>query len=200
MLTRAAFLATGSPTTRPVMKGVFVRETILCDVIPPPPNNANANPPELSPTLSTRQVVEALTEAKGTACAACHVNFINPIGFATENFDALGRLRAEQRLFTDQGVEAGKATIDTRSVPQIVPGDPAESKGAADLMRLITASGKAHACFAQQYFRFTFGRWEQTAADGCTLERLRQQAGRGGSLQAVFKEAALTPAFQQRRF
>ncbi|HZH02826.1 MAG TPA: DUF1592 domain-containing protein, partial [Myxococcaceae bacterium] len=39
LLTRAAFLATGLPTTRPIMKGVFLRTNILCDNILVPPNN-----------------------------------------------------------------------------------------------------------------------------------------------------------------
>jgi hypothetical protein len=47
LLTRALFLSTGSPNTRPIMKGVFIRKNILCDSIPPPPPGANAKPPDL---------------------------------------------------------------------------------------------------------------------------------------------------------
>jgi hypothetical protein len=198
LLTRAAQLATGSANTRPIMKGVFVRENILCDEIPPPPDNAAANAPDLDSKLSTRQVVERITEMAGTACIACHGQLINPIGYATENFDALGRVRMDQRLFDDKGVEVGRAALDTRSVPQIVSGDMTASKGAADLVNLIISSGKAHACFARHYFRFTFARWEDLAADGCVLERLRQLLVKKGPLADVLREVALTPEFQQR--
>src|SRR5204863_7191645 len=81
LFTRAAFLATGSPNTRPVMKGVFLRRNVLCDDVPPPPANAmnGANVQDLDPKLSTRQVVERLTEAPGSACAACHAELLNPL-------------------------------------------------------------------------------------------------------------------------
>jgi hypothetical protein len=198
LFTRAAFLATGSPTTRPVMKGVFIRTNVLCDAIPPPPDNAMANVPELDPRLSTRQVVEGITQAPGSACAACHASFINPIGFATENFDALGRVRASQPLFDDTGAEIGRAPVDTRTVPQILPGDERPSAGAGDLMRLIAESGKAQACFARHYLRFSFARWEDLDADGCVLERLRQLLMRKAPLGEVMREIALAPEFQQR--
>jgi hypothetical protein len=198
LFTRAAFLATGSPTTRPVMKGVFLRHNVLCDDIPPPPDNAMANLPELDPRLSTRQVVEAITEAPGSACAACHARFINPVGFATENFDALGRLRTSQPLFDDKGMEIARVPVDTRTVPQIVGGDLTPSAGAADLMRLVVDSGKAQACFARHYFRFSFGRWEDLASDGCVLERLRGVLVRKAPLAEVLREVALAPEFQQR--
>src|SRR5690606_9357832 len=79
LITRAAFVATGSASTRPIMKGVFLRKALLCDPIDPPPAEAAANPPELSEDLTTRQVVEELT---GTgSCSGCHTVMINPLGF-----------------------------------------------------------------------------------------------------------------------
>jgi len=200
LLTRAAFLASGSANTRPVMKGVFTRQTILCDAIPPPPDNAAATAPDLDPRLSTRQVVERITEMSGTACHACHATVINPLGFATEGFDALGRVRSEQRLFDDAGKEIGKVPVDTRVTPQVVSGDQAMASGPADLMRLIAASGKAHACFTRHWFRFTFSRWEDLQADGCLLERLRKLLVKHAHLSEVLREIALAPEFQQRSF
>ena len=65
-------------------------------------------------------------------------------------------------------------------------------------MRLMAESGKAHACFARQYFRFTFGRWEDVGADGCVLERLRLVLARKAPLTELLREIALSPEFQQR--
>ncbi|MCG8556443.1 MAG: DUF1592 domain-containing protein [Proteobacteria bacterium] len=197
ILTRAAFLATGSATTRPIKKGVFIRTNILCDPLPPPPGNVARNAPELSDTHSTRQVVEALTGQPGTQCAGCHRRHINPLGFATENFDALGRWRKAQPLFNTEGVQVGTAPIDTRSVPFVVRGDKTPASGSADLMQLIVKSGKAHSCLVRQYFRFTFGRWENLKRDGCALDQLWRALARGGSLQAMLKQAALTPEFRR---
>jgi hypothetical protein len=198
LLSRAAFLATGSPNTRPVMKGLFIRRYVLCDTIPPPPNNAAANTPELSDDLSTRQVVEELTEQPGSVCAGCHVTQINPMGFATENFDSLGRLRSEQTLFSADGSVTGSVAVDTTSVPQVVPGDATAVSDATGLMRLIVDSGKAPACLARQYFRFSYGRFEDPVSDGCALAQLHGALVDGGNLADMLREVALTPEFQSR--
>ncbi len=200
LFTRALFLTTGSANTRPIRKGVFLRQQVLCDVIPPPPAGANANVPDLRPDMTTREVVEELTEAPGTACAGCHSTLINPLGFATENFDALGRLRSEQALFDDEGSKLGSKAVDTSSVPQVILGDTTETQGAEDLMRLIANSGKAEACLARNYFRFTFARWEDAKRDGCTLEAMRETLAAGGSLRELLKATVLDPAFRRRAF
>src|SRR6185436_9585692 len=142
LLTRALFLSTGTANTRPIMKGVFVRTNVLCDTIPPPPPGANAKPPELGPNMTTRESVEAITEMPKTTCAGCHANLINPLGYATEDFDALGRFRSAQRLFDGSGAETGTKPIDTRVVPQVNLGDQTPAATPAELMSLVAASGK----------------------------------------------------------
>ncbi len=199
LITRAAFLATGSANTRPVMKGVFLRKALLCDEIPPPPPGADNNPPQLSDTLSTREVVEELTGSG--VCAGCHATLINALGFATENFDSLGRLRAEQPLFDDMsGDQMGTAVIDTTTVPSVDDGDQTVSTGAPDLMNLIVQSEKPGACFARQYFRFTFGRMESIDKDACVLADVKKALDDGESLATVLRTVALSSAFRQRTF
>ena len=180
------------------MKGVFIRKFVLCDTIPDPPMNASNTPIDTS-NKDTRQAVEAITEQDGSGCAVCHKNLINPLGFATENFDALGRVRANEPLFDSSGNITQEIPIDTQSLPQIQPGDTATSSGAADLVNLIAASGKAQACFARNYFRFTFRRLDDTTADGCALERIRRKI-MTGTLQDAFRDLALAPEFQSRNF
>ncbi|MEA2700565.1 MAG: hypothetical protein QOI66_4836, partial [Myxococcales bacterium] len=211
LLTRALFLTSGSANTRPIHKGAFLRRRILCDDLPPPPPGVSAVPPQLSPQMTTREVVEQLTEAPGTVCVGCHGAVINALGFATENFDALGRSRMAQRLFDAAGNEVGQRPVDTHSIPAVTSGDTTASSGAGDLGRLILESGKAEACLARNYFRFTFARWEDVTTDGCTLEDLRVRldsagggnggnAGKGGTLGALLKEVALSPQFRRRAF
>jgi hypothetical protein len=183
------------------MKGVYLRKALLCDEIPPPPANAANKKPELSPTASTREVVEQLTEQPGTQCAGCHATRINPLGFATENFDALGRVRSSQTLYDpDTGAVVGDAPIDTTSVPRVKDGDETPSSGAADLSRLMLESGKPHACFVRQYFRFTFGRAEALDTDGCSLAEMHKGVLEGQSLREVLRNVALTDAFKTRSF
>jgi hypothetical protein len=200
LLGRAALLATGTAMTRPIMRGVFMRRNLLCDEIPPPPDNAAATPPVLSPTLTTRQVVEQLTQAEGTACAGCHGAYINPLGFALEGFDALGRIRTEQPMFDAGGALVGSLPVDTSTVPRVRPSEREPSTGPTDLVRQMLASGKPQACVARHYFRFTFGRWEDEAADGCVLESLRASLVESGNFAQMLRDAVITDAFRERTF
>ena len=199
LLTRAAYLATGSANTRPIMKGVFIRKALLCDEIPAPPPNAAANPPQFSNTLSTRQVVEQLTG--DGSCASCHKATINPLGFATENFDSLGRLRQEQTLLDPQtGMVVGSAPVDTTSVPRIEITDETVSQGAEDLMKMIADSPKPYACFARQYFRYTFGRMEDSKRDGCALSEMKLALDASKPMSEVLVAIAQSAAFRSRSF
>jgi hypothetical protein len=65
---------------------------------------------------------------------------------------------------------------------------------------LILESGKAEACLARNYFRFSFARWDDVTTDGCTLEDLRQRLDNGGTLSSLLKEVALSPQFRRRAF
>jgi hypothetical protein len=197
-LTRAAFLTSGMVTTRPIMKGVFIRKYVLCDQIPDPPMNASNTPIDTT-TKDTRQAVEAITEQAGTSCIACHKPLINPLGFATENFDALGRVRTVEPLFDAMGNVTASIPVDTSTVPAVSGGDATPARNAADLVHLVDASAKAHACFARNYFRFTFRRLEDVAQDGCSLERIRLNL-MSGNLKDAFRDVALTDEFKSRNF
>ncbi len=197
LLTRAAFLTTGTANTRPIMKGVFIRTTLLCDNIPPPPQDGMAVAINLSPTLSTRQVVEEITE-KETRCSGCHQSQINPLGFASENFDSLGRLRSTQTLFDMAGNVVGQAPVNTRTVPRL-GGDARESSGIVELSQWLADSGRVESCFAQRWFRFTFRRVESTTGDHALIEVLANAAREGGPLGDMLKASALRPEFKRRR-
>lgn len=198
LIARAALLASGSPNTRPIMKGVFIRKALLCDPIPPPPDNANASALEVSEHATTREVVEALTERPGSDCAGCHATFINPLGFATEAFDALGRARSAQVLFDAEGNVTAIRDVDTTSVPRISLQDTSRSTGAADLSAMLADSGRVHACFARHYVQWTFGRTEDTERDGCMLRSLNAALMDGQPLADALRQIALSDAFKTR--
>jgi hypothetical protein len=199
LLTRALFLSTGTPNTRPIMKGIFIRKYVLCDTIPPPPPGANAKPPELQPGMTTRETVEELTQMAGTVCAGCHAPLINPLGFATESFDSLGRYRSEQRFFDAAGNPAGSKPVSTSGVPHVTEADTPIT-GAADLMQQIVASGKVESCLSRNFFRYTFARWEDLASDGCALESMRKSLENGGSIVDLVVAATIDGSFRQRAF
>ncbi len=196
LMARAAFLATGTANTRPIIKGVFLTK-LMCQAIAPPPDNAAASTIALSHEMSTRQVVEALTEQEGSACIVCH-KVMNARGFLTEGFDALGRIRAAQTLFDDMGNVLGEAAIDTHAVPTIEPGDAAELSSAPELAQALAASDKVDPCFARHYLRFALGRLEDVAADACVLESLTEALRAGSSLMDVWVSLAFTETFRTR--
>jgi uncharacterized protein DUF1592/uncharacterized protein DUF1588/uncharacterized protein DUF1585/uncharacterized protein DUF1587/uncharacterized protein DUF1595/cytochrome c len=81
--------------TSPVLRGKWVRETLLGSPPPPPPPNV----PQLDErkAAATAQSIRELLEQhrENATCAACH-NSIDPIGFGLENYDLLGRWRTEE--------------------------------------------------------------------------------------------------------
>jgi hypothetical protein len=79
--------------TSPVLRGKWVLENLLASAPPPPP----ANVPSLSTDGTERDkpltLREAMTRHRASpACASCHAR-MDPIGFAMENFDAVGKWR-----------------------------------------------------------------------------------------------------------
>jgi hypothetical protein len=150
--------------------------------------------------MTTRESVEALTEVAGSSCITCHGTAINPLGFATENFDALGRFRTAQTLFDANGNVTGSKAVNTNSVPQVNYDDPTTSTGAVQLMNLIAASGKVEACMSRNFFRFTYARWETESTDGCSLEDGRKVLKNGGKVTDLATSAVLAPQFKRRAF
>lgn len=207
LVTRAALLATELVSTRPINKGVYLRSGLMCEDIPPPPDGA-ANAPRDTVDRTARETVELITEQDGTACKGCHQTYINHLGYPTESFDALGRHRREELVFDGERKHIGFKPVDTRAQPRVFIEDASFVDDAAGLARKIADSGKAHACLARNYFRFTFARmedWndgigsgEQTSRDGCVLERLRRAVDKGGSLRTMIREVVMAPEFKQR--
>ena len=202
ILSHAAMVATGSPTTRPIIKGVYIRGALLCDELPPPPANAmqvaNDVAATLPPLTSTRGRIEAMTSSP--ACAGCHKSTINPLGFITEGFDPLGRVRQMEMVFDVTGKSLGSVPVDTSAVPAIVPGDATVARSTADLAGLLLASKKPQACMATKYFRYSFAQLEDTTNDACLVSTLKGRLAKGTSLSRVMSDIALMPSFRQRVF
>ena len=81
--------------TSPVLRGVWILDAILGTPPPPPPPDV----PDLDEDAgggalkSVREMLVA--HSRDAACASCHER-IDPLGFALENYDPLGRWREEQ--------------------------------------------------------------------------------------------------------
>jgi hypothetical protein len=109
LLRHGSILTVTSYATRtsPVIRGNWVLENILGSPAPPPPADV--------PSLEDQKVIaERLTvrerlsqHREVAACARCH-NLMDPVGFALENFDAVGRWRER---------DAGKLVDASGSLP-----------------------------------------------------------------------------------
>jgi mono/diheme cytochrome c family protein len=93
LLRHGSILAVTSYATRtsPVLRGVWVLDNIFGAPPPPPPPNVPAlEDASVSASLPMRQRLGA--HRANPTCASCH-RTIDPVGFALENFDAVGRWR-----------------------------------------------------------------------------------------------------------
>jgi hypothetical protein len=81
--------------TSPVLRGKWLLENILGTPPPPPPPNVPAlkDKGEDGAPQSVRDRLEA--HRKNPACASCHAQ-MDPLGFALENFDAIGTWRTHE--------------------------------------------------------------------------------------------------------
>jgi mono/diheme cytochrome c family protein len=81
-----------STRTSPVLRGKWVLENLLSAAPPPPPADVPSLKTEIAPgkPLTLR---DAMTRHRAApTCSGCHAR-MDPIGFAMENFDAVGRWR-----------------------------------------------------------------------------------------------------------
>jgi hypothetical protein len=79
--------------TSPVLRGRWVLEELLGTEVPPPPPDVPVLDRKAMKTQTIRQQLEK--HRARAECATCHQR-MDPLGFGLENFDPLGRWRAEQ--------------------------------------------------------------------------------------------------------
>lgn len=100
LLTQGAMLCvTSNPTrTSPVKRGKWILENLLASPPPPPPPGAGDLADDEKTVLSgsLRQRMEQ--HRANPTCASCHAR-MDPLGFALENFDAVGRWRTKDGAF-----------------------------------------------------------------------------------------------------
>ncbi len=145
VLTQASVLTlTSLPSrTSPVVRGAWILDRILGTPPPPPPPDV--------PGLDENKKVEATSlrqrleqHRANAACAACHAR-IDPLGFAFENFDAIGRFRDK----------VGKEPID---VSAELPGGR-KFQGDGELKKILLEQKKLFARnLAEKMFVYAVGR------------------------------------------
>lgn len=187
VLTQASILTlTSYPTrTSPVFRGKWVLEQLLGTPPPPPPPDV----PELDGeggavlTGSLRQRLEK--HRLDSACAVCH-DRLDPLGFALENFDAVGAWREFD----------GKFLVDAKAV--LPGGKPFEGPG--ELKVLLKNSPKPFIrALSEKMLTYALGRGLEYY-DKCTIDQLVDlAAAKGYKISSLISGIVQSDTFRLRR-
>jgi hypothetical protein len=105
--------------TSPVLRGKWVLENII-GVSPAPPPDVVPALDEVERPDKPRSVRESLEQHRANpSCASCH-RVLDPIGFALENFDAVGAWRTRDGGTLGDAVDASGQLIDGTKVDGVV--------------------------------------------------------------------------------
>jgi hypothetical protein len=181
-LTTAAFLTkyATSNSSSPTQRGVFVLGNLMCrELGQPPPVVPEIVPP--STEITTRERYEDVHGVD--ECSPCHGR-MDPIGFAFENFDGVGKYRTEE---VGKAIDASGSALDLGG---------ATFNGAQELIALLVAAPETHQCLAAQFSSFVFG---LTVQDGLCVAPAASYATTDQGFTAVLSEVAAAAHLTQRR-
>jgi hypothetical protein len=151
---------------------MFVREHLLCQVVPNPPPGVNTNLPEPSSADAARAKRERMLEhAQNPSCSGCH-RLMDPIGFGLEKYDAIGAWRDKEIVDIYAGSGESRrskpVSVDITAAGEIA-GLPSSTFGdSRALGKVLAASPVCQDCVVKQVFRYAFGRAE-TPSDRQTV-------------------------------
>jgi mono/diheme cytochrome c family protein len=172
--------------TSVVQRGKWILENLLGAPPPPPPPDV----PELKPhaddgkLLTVRQQMEQ--HRANPTCAACHSR-MDPIGFALENYDAIGKWRTK---------DAGAAVDATGKFP-----DGTQFEGPAGLKKLLLASYRDAfvETVTEKLLTYALGRGLEYY-DKPAVRSITKQAAEGNHrMSAVITGIVESVPFQMRR-
>jgi hypothetical protein len=185
LLRQGSILTVTSYATRtsPVIRGHWVLKNLLGNPPPPPPPNV--------PTLDDNTVNASLSlrdrlqqHRANPTCASCH-NLLDPVGFALENYDAIGRWRESEN----------ELPIDTRSVLW----DGTEVGSVRDLENVILAHPDLFVqTLTEKLMTYALGRGIEPL-DGPTIRQIVQGCRSDGYRFAdIVLGIVKSPAYQHR--
>lgn len=170
----------GASRTSPILRGNWIYETLLGERLPRPPANVPQLPEEVPTGLTARQLIEH--HSSQPACAKCHAK-IDPLGFALEQYDAIGRIRPQ--------------TVDTKT--RLPDGKTIEGiDGLRDYL-MQHRKGDVVRQFCRKLLGFALGR-ELQLSDEFLLEEMQSQLEENNYRFQTAVEAIVTsPQFRQIR-
>ncbi|MFT5359395.1 MAG: hypothetical protein ACI9KE_006638 [Polyangiales bacterium] len=173
VLARHAHAESSSPTLR----GKFVRVSLLCQTIPPPPDDVGELPEPSTDAPTRRERLAAHRE--NMACAGCH-NLMDPIGLALENYDGVGAWRD-----TENG-----ALIDASGELDGVTYNDAVGLGEA-----VSEHPNLMECLVRNFYRYAGGHIE-TSGETRTILQLKRSFEESGFIRDLLVELMLSEGFR----
>ncbi len=157
ILTQPGFLASYAKGADPdiIHRGVFIATRLLCIDLPPPDPNATSLI-DLQPNMTNRERVE-MTTGKGTCGQACHAALLNPLGYAFENYDAIGKFRT---------MDHGKP-VDAADIYQL-DGEVRSFTNGVELSHALSEAKQLHHCYVENMMTYLHGRPLQLEEDPLT--------------------------------
>ncbi|MGE3821531.1 MAG: DUF1588 domain-containing protein, partial [Isosphaeraceae bacterium] len=187
VLTQASVLTlTSNPNrTSPVKRGQWILQQLLGTPPPPPPAEVAKldESAQAAETGSLRDRMEV--HRTDPNCASCHQQ-MDPLGFALENFDAVGRWRVMDAgfLIDPSGELPGGHKFN----------DIQELKG----LLSTTAARRFTRCLIENMLTYALGRGLE-AYDYCTVEEIRGKLAAGGDrIHSLITGIVESRAFQNR--
>lgn len=185
LLTQAGVLAgpIHSNNANPVVRGSFVVQKLMCQIIPKPTGEiaAKVTPPDPNSAATARQRFS--THSTDPVCHTCHVN-MDPFGFALENFDPVGRWRDQEN----------NTPIDATGDAPIL-GTNSKFNGALEMEAVLAGSEQVQNCFASQWLNFGYGR-TLSADEACAVESVRNKFKESGyNIQEMLLALTQSEAF-----
>lgn len=187
VLRQGSFLVHTSHPDRnaPTKRGKWILDKLLCDPPPPPPATVPALETDVPFEGTLRQRLEQQHFQAGPTCRGCHV-ITDPMGFALENYDAIGQWRDQD----------GAYPVDASGK---MPGTDVPFNGPAEVMQAIVSDARFPACVAKQLLTFALGR-HVIDADDALVEALGNQFRAGGfKLPQLAELIAQSPAMTSRQ-
>jgi hypothetical protein len=147
VLTHGSFLAAHSDgdEPNPIHRGLLILEKVMCMPITPPADFVPPPVKDIAPNITNRKRFEESTQAQDS-CKGCH-KLINGMGFAFENYDAVGGWR---------DMDAGMP-VDASGTFSFAHGEVA-FRNYVELSKGIAASAEARDCFAKQFLEYSLRR------------------------------------------
>lgn len=184
VITNAAMLSmtSGPKRTHPVARGVWIIEVIYNDPPPPPPNNVPPlNEESGAKDLTIREQFAAHRE--NPSCAGCHTK-LDPLGFALENFDIIGRWR--DKYDNGRDVDSSGTLLRKYEFDDIV-------RFKESLVREDRRFAKA---FTEHLLRFALAR-ELSPADAITVDAIVSGTEKDEfRIRSLIREVILSDSFR----